>query len=193
MKVEKINLGNGLYRLEVVPTNCCENVNNVPSWVKDKMVQDFIKREKNVCMTSTSRPNTLGNANLRCGRYTTPLNTSLEPKRRSYAELRRLENTQEPDGIDIHVDRPLKENFPSMQDWALAMAKYRTLEDVAKDCDWECREPMKGTEFYNGIPQKKELFPCFFKLEDDMFDDIIDDLEEWDDVTEDNWCPCRWW
>jgi hypothetical protein len=189
MKVEKINLGNGLYRLDIVPTSCCEDVKNVPSWVKDKMVQDFIKREKNVCMTSTSHPNTLGNANLRCGRYTTPLNTSLEPKRRSYAELRRLENTREPDGIDIHVDRPLKENFPSTHDWALAMAKYRTLEDVAKDCDWECREPMKGTEFYNGIPQKEEIFPRFFNLEDD----IIDDLEEWNDVTEDNWCPCRWW
>ena len=50
-----------------------------------------------------------------------------------------------PHGIDIHVDRPLRENFWSHRDWADAMAKYRTLEDVAKDCDWPCKEPMKGT------------------------------------------------
>ncbi len=202
MKVEKINLGNGLYRLEIVPTSCCENVDNVPSWVKEKMVQDFIKREKNICMTCNSRPTTintcpktLGNANLCCGRYTTPLNTSLEPKRRSYAELRRLENTQEPDGIDIHVDRPLKENFPSMHDWALAMAKYRTLEDVAKDCDWECREPMKGAEdFYKGILPKVSDPRC---LEGEVMYEEWGDVDWFNDDEEDDdyrdWSPsCRW-
>jgi len=62
---------------------------------------------------------------------------------------------REPDGIDIHVDRPLRENFRSHISWCDAMAKYRTLERVAKDCNWECREPMKGTPNYRNLSEPK--------------------------------------
>ena len=82
---------------------------------------------------------------------------------------------REPDGIDIHVDRPLRENFRSHMSWCDAMAKYRTLERVAKDCDWECREPMKGTPNYRNFSEPKwvpnEGWEYF-----DMFDDDDDDF-----------------
>ena len=51
---------------------------------------------------------------------------------------------REPDGVDIHVDRPLRENYFSHHKWAVDMANYRTLIDCAKKCDWPCKEPMKG-------------------------------------------------
>lgn len=190
MKVVKVNLGNGLYRLEIVPTMCCENVDNVPTRVKDSIVNDFISRENgNWSKPCVEKPwsNTIS-------RPTKNIRTSapsLEPKKRSYADLDMLKRCGEPDGIDIHVDRPLREKFASHSDWAMAMAKYRTLEDVAKDCDWECREPMKGTPFYKGIPSQE---PCECPI-CDWFDDEKEDTNfgmHWFEDEED-WCPCRFW
>lgn len=55
---------------------------------------------------------------------------------------------REPDGVDIHVDRPRQENYLSHKKWAQDMANYRCLIDQAKKCDWPCREPMKGIPNY---------------------------------------------
>lgn len=56
--------------------------------------------------------------------------------------------TREPDGVDIHVDRPRRENYWSHHKWAVDMSNYRMLIDQAKKCDWPCKEPMKGVPNY---------------------------------------------
>lgn len=56
--------------------------------------------------------------------------------------------TREPDGVDIHVDRPRRENYYSHKAWAKDMAEYRMLIDQAKKCDWPCREPLQGVPSY---------------------------------------------
>ena len=187
MRVEKRNLGGGLYRLELVPTVCCENVNAIPQHIKDSIMRDVITREKNNCVKAE-----LSNWNHCCEKplhceWNRPSVNKFEPKRRSYAELDALRSNGEPDGIDVHVDRPLRENFGSHDSWARAMAKYRTLEDVAKDCDWECREPMKGTDFYHS-PFASEL-DC---VEDEWDrDDTLSWFDDDDDAEWDEW-SCLW-
>jgi hypothetical protein len=180
MKVEKTNLGGGLYRLDLVRTACWENLDVVPQHVKDSIMKDVITREKNGCVKTQSSNWNRCCADVRpCG-WNRPTVDKFEPKKRSYAELDALRRHGEPDGIDIHVDRPLRENFGSLDSWARAMAKYRTLEDVAKDCDWECREPMKGTDFYQSPFAKPS------RVEESWVDDVCwfdddedDDFEEW--------------
>jgi hypothetical protein len=180
MKVEKTNLGGGLYRLDLVRTACWENLDVVPQHVKDSIMKDVITREKNGCVKTQPSNWNRCCADVRpCG-WNRPTVDKFEPKKRSYAELDALRRHGEPDGIDIHVDRPLRENFGSLDSWARAMAKYRTLEDVAKDCDWECREPMKGTDFYQSPFAKPS------RVEESWVDDVCwfdddedDDFEEW--------------
>ena len=133
MKIKKVNLGNGVFRLEVEPMMACEV--NVPNHIVDRMVEDVIRREKGCVPAHTC-----------CSRHIE------EPKPWWLNECRQPINpiphcvpNREPDGIDVHVDRPLRENFFTYGEWREALAKYRTLEQVAKDCDWKCKEPMKGT------------------------------------------------
>lgn len=181
MKVDVVNLGSGLFRLDTTPTVCGEFF---PSHVMDKVMKDVIMKEREK-----------RNFDLRCTCMNDVINTptkpwferGLEPKRRSYAELDALKRWGEPDGIDVHVDRPLRENFPSQKDWALAMAKYRTLEDVAKDCDWECREPMKGTDFYHSCPTSSNVW-----VEEDWDDEDINWCDNDDDADWDEWCFPQW-
>ena len=62
------------------------------------------------------------------------------------------------------------------------MAKYRTLEDVARACDWECREPMKGVNHEVPCRKRCDFVPgCDWKYdwEDDfekelMVSDLVD-------------------
>ena len=144
MKVKVIPMGGGLNRLVVEPQCSCEL--STPSHIVDRMVADVIHREK--CATPQPR---LGGV---VPRPIMPRVGGIGPRpimpRVCNSSRRAIENAwrdtpNEPHGIDIHVDRPLRENFWSHHEWAKAMAKYRTLEDVAKDCDWPCKEPMKGT------------------------------------------------
>lgn len=177
MKVDVKNLGCGLFRLEPTPTVCGEFF---PSHVMDMVMKDVImkEREKRQAPTPCTRNCFSRPQETCCGRPSWNTNHSLEPKRRSYEELDALKRFGEPDGIDVHVDRPLRENFISHKDWAIAMAKYRTLEDVAKDCDWECREPMKGTDFYRSAPT------CSCGWEDNEND--WQELEDWSDSWDDD-------
>lgn len=148
MRVRKVNLGNGVFRLVVEPMLSCER--NVPTHAIDKMVEDVIRREKGCCVP-------------------TP-HVCEAPKpwwerecRQPIRPIPHCVPNREPDGIDVHVDRPLRENFWSHRDWCDAMAKYRTLEHVAKDCDWECREPMKGTHpnyNFHHVEQPKHHVCC---------------------------------
>lgn len=169
MKIKKVNLGNGVFRLEVEPMMACEV--NVPNHIVDRMVEDVIRREKGCVPAHTCFSRHIE-----------------EPKpwwlRECHQPINPIPHcvpNREPDGIDVHVDRPLRENFRTHHDWAVAMAKYRTLEDVAKDCDWKCKEPMKGTHpNYNFIrptempkPRCIERNPLWVEeFEDDDFEDF---------------------
>lgn len=144
MKVSEVNIGNGIIRFEVEPSCICER--NVPTHVVDNIIKDVI-RQKNLRERQESR----------CFCQSTM--TRIPEFREQHCTMPR----REPDGIDIHVDRPLRENFCSQHSWADAMAKYRTLEMVAKDCDWECREPMKT------LPNYRNFSNCDF--DETMFED----------------------
>jgi hypothetical protein len=148
MRVKETNLGGGVIRLEVVPTFCGEFI---PTHVVDQIMRDVMTRKSIECKpkVETHRCN--------CGHVGLPnmpwANKNLTPRQRE--ELAWRDTSREPDGIDVHVDRPRKEKFCSQRSWADAMAKYRMLEDAARACDWECREPMKGT-----IEQPKNTWTC---------------------------------
>lgn len=164
MRIKEINLGNGVFRLVAEPMTVCER--NIPTHIVEEMIKDVIRNKKG------------------CVRVEEP--RGFEPKR--CCETRPWERpvhnfgcveprpmpkpNREPDGIDVHVDRPLREKFYSHRSWADAMAKYRTLERVAKDCNWECREPMKGTHpNYNFVKPT-----CSCVNEEPFFDDEDDEV-----------------
>lgn len=160
MRVKEVLLTNNLVRLEIEPT--CSFERNIPTHVVDDIMRDVIRRKNNTCNCGTS--------------WQRPCVATPPPAPR-----------REPDGIDIHVDRPLRENFSSHIAWCDAMAKYRTLEHVAKDCNWPCREPMKGVQQSQPLhrPQQspRPVFarvitetprPRFFGMSDnDIFEDDI--------------------
>lgn len=60
------------------------------------------------------------------------------------------EERREPDGIVVHVDRPLRENYaytPSGRvEFDNDMRKYRELERAAKACDWSNRGTIADTK-----------------------------------------------
>ena len=162
MRVKETNLGGGVVRLEVVPTFCGEFIHTN---VVDQIMRDVMTRKSRECKpkVETHRCN--------CGHVGLPnmhlANKNLTPRQRE--ELAWRDTSREPDGIDVHVDRPRKEKFCSQRSWADAMAKYRMLEDAARACDWECREPMKGT-----IEQpKKTWHRC---EQHDCVDDLVEEL-----------------
>lgn len=168
MRIKETILGNGLTRLEVEPMCSCER--NIPTHVVDNIMRDIVNRKRcghvePRCVTTWNRP-----------RFAEPCCTNIPKFTRPCVPQR---PNREPDGIDVHVDRPLRENFRTHHDWALAMAKYRTLEDVAKDCDWECREPMKGVQerpWGHSCSQSPKHW--WEKDEDDWCGDVCD---EWED------------
>ena len=175
MRVEKINLGNGVFRLVVTPMMACEN--NIPTHVVDEMVKDVIRQEKG-CASRFNEP-----CCTRVPRFEEPKPWFNRPCCEHVVRPMAMPKpNREPDGIDVHVDRPLRENFYTHHDWAVAMAKYRTLEDVAKDCDWKCKEPMKGTHpNYNFIrptempkPRCVEQKPWWSEIVEDEEDDFED-------------------
>lgn len=62
----------------------------------------------------------------------------------SRCERMTFEEMREPDGIDLHVDRPTRDMFYFEDDFRDAMRKYRELERLARETNWPCREPMRG-------------------------------------------------
>lgn len=171
MRIKETPIGNGVSRFEVEHTFPCER--NVPERIVDMIMRDVMKLKRDRamnnkrCGTTTackaptfSRPCSSGNC---CtNRFSEPSVTSCCSKR-------------EPDGIDVHVDRPIRENFWTYGEWCEALAKYRTLEQVAKDCDWEYREPMNGVSERTLSSNSccKDFDTCV------SFDDDEDDDFEW--------------
>ena len=150
MKVKEVILGNGLSRFEFETSCPCER--NIPQHVLDRMIEDVIMQKN----SNRQRQNVSCSCHsMCCGAVSaTPIPRFMEP---SFSVPNR-----EPDGIDVHVDRPLRHMFDSYGEWADAMGRYRTLEQVAKDCDWECREPMMLPN-YRSYPMGCQEF------EDDWF------------------------
>lgn len=126
-RISTENIGGGIHRITV------EGNEYLPTHVADDIARDVFRRE-NERETNTWTSSCCG----RVGRtVSTPtFNRPTVPNR-------------EPDGIDVHVDRPRRENYGGIS-WVANdayqrdLAKYRILERVAKDCDWPAREPMKG-------------------------------------------------
>ena len=83
-----------------------------------------------------------------------------QPKRQTVAPHRCVCNhvvpTREPDGIDAHIDRPVRENYGWFEDarFQRDLAKYRKAESAIKACDWPCREPMGNVEGGWPVPQR---------------------------------------
>ena len=139
MRIKETNLGNGLSRLDVEPMFREEE--NLPTFVVDEIMRDIIERKRSGEKHCKCVERDWNCSATRAPRFTEPTMTNHCNCHCHHEAPRR-----EPDGIDVHVDRPLRENFDDIVDWIVAMDKYRTLEDAAKECDWECREPMKGVE-----------------------------------------------
>ena len=174
MRVIKMDLGGGLFRFEPVATTSWECVDSIPCDVMDRIMKDVFNNEFGLERKTELKQTPTHECHKHC------CDNNFGPKKRSYAELDELKRFGEPDGIDVHVDRPLRKNFASHHDWAMAMAKYRTLEDVAKDCDWECREPMKGVEFYN--TSNSNNHGCFCNCNE------CQNVWEWDDEDDEVEC-----
>lgn len=135
MRVKETVLRPGLSRLDYEPMSSRER--NIPVSVIDEIMMDIIDRKER------------GEA--RCCNDWDDLPT-YEPTREKKTnccccnkETRKTPNS-EPDGIDVHCDRPLIENYDSYCDYREDLKKYRELERAAKACDWPCKEPMRGLE-----------------------------------------------
>lgn len=177
MKVNEVNVGGGVVRLEVVPTFWGESI---PCHVADRVMKDVIERK------SKRVEPTVCHAHRCTSTVSAPVSPWVSSHTRMTDKVRQelawRDTSREPDGIDVHVDRPRKENFWSHKQWADAMAKYRTLEDVARACDWECREPMKSVNHEVPCRKRCDFVPgcdCKYDWEDDfeeekMVSDLVD-------------------
>lgn len=130
MKINEVNIGNGIVRLMVEPTCSCEK--HIPMHVLDEIMKDVIRRKK-------------------CEEKVFEQTSTRMPRFSDFSCSNHIRPNREPDGIDVHVDRPLRENFASHWGWANAMDKYRKLEKAAKSCDWPCREPMQTLPNYRNL------------------------------------------
>ena len=162
MRIKETVLGGGLSRLDVEPMFCGEE--SLPTSVVDEIMRDIIKRKKNGETCDCHRHESDWNLSM------TNVPTFGRPSvsNRCHCEA----PNREPDGIDVHVDRPLRGNFRTFGEWNRAFEKYRNLEKAAKQCDWECREPMKGMEQHPCFDDE----PCF-KCEEDDFFEIDSEME----------------
>ena len=158
MRIKDVDLGGGLFRLEVEPTHCCENIHNVPTHVMDDIMRDVAHRvgnkQNDCCCHRQER---------------TWLNGMPRPTEHPMREA---------DGIDIHVDRPRREMYGGWDaDYGFRkdLQKYRQLEQLAKECNWPCREPMKCAPQVPQTPQRCEC-ECEDWFEDEFT--LRDLLEE---------------
>lgn len=134
MRIKDVNLGGGLYRLEAEPTCYRENVHCVPTHVMDDIMRDVVSKKRNGIGCGCD-----------CHRGVNLARPIVAPNR-------------EADGIDIHVDRPQRQNYGGWDaEWGFQkdLRNYRKLESLAKECNWPCREPMKGAPNYRNFAQ-----PC---------------------------------
>lgn len=136
MRIKDVNLGGGLYRLEAEPTCWGEDVRCVPTHVMDDIMRDVASKKRNGIGCDCG---------CNSGRGVNLARPCVAPNR-------------EPDGIDIHVDRPQRQNYGGWDaEWGFQkdLRNYRKLEALAKECNWPCREPMKGAPNYRNLSQ-----PC---------------------------------
>lgn len=175
MRVNEVNVGGGVVRLEVVPTFRGESI---PCHVADRVMKDVIARKSRNEVRVRQPWHCEHNVNVTRPCVAPWVSSSTRLTDRHRQELAWRDTNREPDGIDIHVDRPRQENFWSRKQWAEAMAKYRTLEDVARSCDWECREPMKSLKHEVPCRKRCDFVPgCDLKYDwEDDFEVDVDDL-----------------
>ena len=84
-----------------------------------------------------------------------PVRQSVMPRKRFVVDESEVE-TGEPDGISVRVDRPRMANYTNFGKFTEDLAKYKSLERAAKDCDWMNRDET-----------------CECECQDDDFDDDV--------------------
>lgn len=131
MKITDVNVGNGVFRLDMTPTHWGENLNTIPTSVMDEIARDVASRLRG----EQNRSCTCG-----CHKPTWAVSSTPQwtPQPRPMAE---------PDGFDAHIDRPKRENYGGWDaEWGFQndLRKYREAERAVKACTWPNREPMKG-------------------------------------------------
>ena len=137
MKINVINVGDGIKRMEI-ETSFGEP-SRVPTHIADDIMRDVVRRERNGQNVCT------------CQRIAIPAEPAFAQTTSWNRPLPTPPN-REPDGIDVHVDRPQRSMYGGVS-WAAEdafrrdMSKYRSLEALAKQCNWPAREPMKGVGF----------------------------------------------
>ena len=130
MRIEDVNLGGGLYRLDVTPTHRGEDVTKVPVSYMDEIMRNVVRRKKE---------QDCRHEECRCHKHEC-----------CHHEVKKSQwPLGEPDGIDAHIDRPRREMYggwDAEEGFQKDLKKYREAERAIKACTWPCREPMKGTE-----------------------------------------------
>lgn len=135
MRIKDVNLGGGLYRLDVEPTCWGENINCIPTHAMDDIMRDVVKKRNSGCGCTSTQPRDSFGRFVSTRTKTWPCGCQQKPNR-------------EPDGIDAHIDRPRREMYGGWDaEWGFQndMKKYRKAEEAIKACTWPCREPMQTT------------------------------------------------
>jgi hypothetical protein len=175
MKINEVKIGNGISRFEVEPQVPSEK--NVPQHIIDLMIEDIIKQKNGSAAHSYDLDSTTNatKAPIYSYDYDDEPDYGDEEEDDEWGWEAEKAPNREPDGIDIHVDRPLREKFATYGSWVDAIAKYRSLERLAHECDWPCKEPMKGvTEEPRFSAPPKKAVSATKKVDKLTVDDIVD-------------------
>lgn len=169
MIVKKVNLGNGLFRFELTPTVFHENVDFIPFQMMLKNDLFVNETEEDECTCCNKHIN-------KCENHSKCKN---EECRHTSEEL----FNNEPSYIDAHIVKPLRKNFDSYHDWALAIEKYHAVEDAINNCDWLFNEQFKPSECHQTSNCDNACYSKQFSFENDGckdygFDECDSELKE---------------
>ena len=177
MRIKDVNLGGGLFRLDTEPTRCGEDVRNVPTHVMDDIMRDVVRRMENKRVNDwdddfeddfTEEPW------VEAPRFNEVNKDFTRPLPFDGAE----------DGIDIHVDKPRREMYGGWDaeyGFHKDMKAYNRLKEAAKECNWPCREPMRGTPNYVNHNVRPQVAPQPKRVEKpvdarEFIEDVLEDL-----------------
>lgn len=144
MRISDVNVGNGVFRLNVEPTSWSENVNRIPTHVMDEIARNVATRLRNEQNKNTWVTPTWSAPTCTCQRTPSWAEGTPTWDARPTVPQRPM---GEPDGFDAHIDRPKRENYGGIgADWGFRndLRKYNKALEAVKECNWPCKEPMKN-------------------------------------------------
>lgn len=189
MQIQVKDLGNGLYKVEA-KTNQFEAMR---SSTVDNAVREFIKNRRGSMTaapaqpqstTTQRRPNGYGVAKFQQPEMCCQHKHANQTPRNGEKQCAVVRDGKKVHGIDIHVDVPERKDFVYGHEWRQAMQDFRNLEELAKKCDWPCKEPPSWA------PKAKPQFEAPSCWDDD--DDLEWEDDEWEDddvFVEEEACP----